>query len=332
MRDLHIRRAGADDRATIQRFIDLLQDAEAAMHRSRRAAAALVPHVVDELMRRTDGDGGAILLAECAGATVGYIAFYAERHESLELRESAHRFLYVADLCIEPAARGQGIAGLLLAEAETQCRRLGLPRLALGVLAGNPSAIGAYARAGYRPYELWLEKRIAGAAVPARNVDGLVLRNPHDSDRDTLLALLRDLADEEAAYHWAMRPGREMTMAEVDRTLAEIADEDGAIVIAELGGKPVGYAAVVLQDGDGEFELKDEWLRRGVVTDLFVAPFGRRRGIGLALLAACERFVADAGTDWLQICVSPANAPAVALYRRAGFGDYEWVLEKRLTA
>ena len=264
------------------------------------------------------------------GTSVGYIAFYAERHESLELRESAYRFLYVADLCIEPDVRGQGIAGLLLAEAEAACRLLGLPRVALGVLTANPAARALYDRAGYRSYELWLEKSIASAPPTRGPVDGLVLRTLRDGDRTTMLAFLRDLADAEADYHWAMRPGNEMNMAEVDRTIAEIATEDGTIVIAELDGKPVGYAGVVLQDAEGEFELKDAWRRRGFITDMYVAPAGRRRGIGLALIAACERHVAAAGIDWLQICVSPDNAPAIALYRRAGFGDYELVLEKRV--
>src|SRR5690606_15888515 len=110
----------------------------------------------------------------------------------------------------------------------------------------------------------------------------------------------------------------------------EIHDEDGAIVLAELGGRPVGYAGVVRQTVTDEFELKDEWMRRGFITDLFVSAEARRRGVAQALLAACEDHVRAAGIDWLQICVSPDNAPAQALYRRCGFRDYELVLEKRL--
>jgi ribosomal protein S18 acetylase RimI-like enzyme len=326
-----IRRAGEGDRATVERLAALLQEAENDMHASRRTATTLLATAVDELYRRTRVErGGAILLAEASGTVAGYIAFYPERQAGLELRPSAYRFLYVADLCVVPEARGQGIAGLLLAEAETIGRRLCLPRIALGVLAANPAARAAYDRAGYQSYELWLEKSIANSPAPVRAVDGLTLRLLRHSDRATMLAFLRDLADAEARYHWAMRPGSDMTMADVDRTIAEIADEDGMIVIAELDGQPVGYAGVVLQDAEDEFELKDEWRRRGFITDMYVAATGRRRGIGLALLVECERYVAKAGIDWLQICVSPDNAPALALYRKAGFSDYEIVLEKRL--
>lgn len=326
-----IRRAGEGDRATVGRLASLLQDAENRMHASRRTAASLPGHLIDELYRRTRVEqGGAILLAESGGTAVGYIAFYPERQTSLELRPTAYRFLYVADLCVVPEARGQRIAGLLLAEAETICRQLCLPRIALGVLASNPAALAAYDRAGYQPYELWLEKSVSKAPVSVPSAAGLSLRKLRDDDRSTMLPFLRDLADAEALYHWAMRPGSDMTMAEVDRTIAEITDEDGAIFIAELDGQPVGYAGVVLQNATDEFELKDEWQKRGFITDMFVAAAGRRRGIGRALIAACDRHVAEAGIDWEQITVSPDNAPAIALYRKAGFGDYELVLEKRL--
>jgi len=326
-----IRRADESDRGTVGRLACLLQDAEHGMHPSRRTGATLPGNIVDELYRRTRVEqGGAILLAEAGGTAAGYIAFYPERLDSLELRPDAYRFLYVADLCVVPEARGQRIAGLLLAEAETICRRLCLPRVALGVLAANPAALAAYDRAGYQPYELWLAKSIAGAPVTAPPVAGLAMRALRDTDRDTMLKFLLGLSDAEAQYHWAMRPASDMTMADVDRTIAEIADEDGTVIIAELDGQPVGYAGVVLQDAADEFELKDEWRKRGFITDMYVDASARGRGIGRALLAACDRYVADAGIDWQQICVSPGNAPAITLYRKAGFGDYELVLEKRL--
>jgi GNAT superfamily N-acetyltransferase len=330
MAEITFRQASERDRPAVLQLAQLLQAAEHAMHPSRRAGAALAPAAIDEIYRRTREENGAILLADWDGRPAGYVAFYPETLDGLELRESARRSLYVSDLCVIPALRGRRIAGRLLDAAERHCREVGLPRLTIGVLTANEAARATYGRAGYVPYEFWLEKPIgkAGASVPS--VPGLALRPLVPGDRATMLAFLRGLADAEASFHWAMRPGSDMTMAEVDRTIAEIADEDGAIVVAELDGIPVGYAGVVVQDAQGEFELKDDWQRRGFITDMFVVPGARRRGIAGALLGACERHAASRGIFWLQICVSPGNAPARALYSRAGFRDYEIVLEKRL--
>ncbi|MEX0808291.1 MAG: GNAT family N-acetyltransferase [Dongiaceae bacterium] len=330
MSAITIRRVTRGDRSTVIELGIVLQAAEHEMHPSRRPGPALDPRAYEELERRTDGDDGAILVAELDGIVAGYIAFYADVDDSVELRASAHRFLYVSDLAIATTMRGRGIAGSLLAAAERWCRNLGLSRIAMGVLAANAVAMTAYRKAGYEPYEYWLDKHIAATPTPAAAPAGLVLRPLRPGDRDLMLNFMRHLADDEAAVHWAMRPGSEITINEVDRSLREIAEEDGAVLIAELNGRPVGYGAVVCQTASDEYELRDEWMRRGMVTDLYVAPEGRRRGIGLALLAGLESHVASRGLDWLQIVVSPGNAPALALYAKAGFGSYELVLEKKL--
>ncbi|MDZ4734947.1 MAG: GNAT family N-acetyltransferase [Rhodospirillaceae bacterium] len=330
MSAITIRRATRDDRAAILDLAIALQAAEHEMHPSRRPGPALDPRAYDELDRRTSGDDGAILLAETDGSIAGYIAFYADLNDSVELRASAHRFLYVSDISVAPAMRGRGIAGFLLAEADDWCLRLGLPRIEMGVLAANAPALTAYKKAGYVLYEHWLDKHIAASPIPVPTIAGLDLRPMQPADRALMLRFMRDLADDEAEMHWAMRPGSEITLNEVERSIREIAAEEGAILIAELDGQPVGYGAAVCQIASDEHELREDWFHRGMVTDLYVAPEGRRRGIGLALLGALERSIAPRGLDWLQIVVSPDNAAALALYKKAGFGAYELVLEKRL--
>ncbi|MEX1109894.1 MAG: GNAT family N-acetyltransferase [Dongiaceae bacterium] len=330
MSAITIRRANRGDRGAILDLAIALQAAEHAMHPSRRPGPALNPVFFDELDRRARGEEGAILLAETEGSIAGYIAFYADFNDSVELRASAHRFLYVSDISVAPPMRGRGIAGLLLAEADRWCTRLGLLRIEMGVLATNASALSAYRKAGYVLYEHWLDKHIAATPALAPTIAGFNIRPMQPGDRALMLRFMRHLADDEADVHWAMRPGSEITLNEVDRSLREIAEEDGTILMAELDGNPVGYGAVVCQIASGEFELREDWLHRGMVTDLYVAPEARRRGVGLALLGALERPVMARGLNWLQIVVSPANAPALALYEKAGFGPYELVLEKRL--
>ncbi|MGO4127938.1 GNAT family N-acetyltransferase [Inquilinus sp. YAF38] len=56
--------------------------------------------------------------------------------------------------------RGHGVAGRPLAAIEAHLRGTGLTRMRIGVLANNDSAIRAYRKHGFDPYEMVLEKRL----------------------------------------------------------------------------------------------------------------------------------------------------------------------------
>lgn len=52
-------------------------------------------------------------------------------------------------LYVEPLARRQGIATLLLAEAERRCKTLNIMGIALGLFDANHAAAAVYGKAGY---------------------------------------------------------------------------------------------------------------------------------------------------------------------------------------
>lgn len=56
---------------------------------------------------------------------------------------------YIANVAVDPAARRQGVARLLMAELESYGREHALYRLTLEVRASNAAAIALYAGAGY---------------------------------------------------------------------------------------------------------------------------------------------------------------------------------------
>lgn len=51
-----------------------------------------------------------------------------------------------------------------------------------------------------------------------------------------------------------------------------------------------------------------------------------------ALIEACEGFARDKEARWLRIAVLGRNALARGLYRRCGFEDCQFLLEKTLSA
>lgn len=68
------------------------------------------------------------------------------------------------------------------------------------------------------------------------------------------------------------------------------------------------------------------------VTEMFVSPAYRRRGLGLALLAFLEDYCAEKfGASEFTLLTGRRNAPAQALYRKAGYAaNDELMMEKEI--
>ncbi|HEY3557716.1 MAG TPA: GNAT family N-acetyltransferase [Kribbella sp.] len=80
-------------------------------------------------------------------------------------------------------------------------------------------------------------------------------------------------------------------------------------VIASIDGTPAGMAGG-FPDGDTA-ELVSMW----------VAPEGRGKGVGNALMRAVEDWARSAGATALKLSVVPGNDPAHNLYLRNGYAD-----------
>lgn len=70
---------------------------------------------------------------------------------------------------------------------------------------------------------------------------------------------------------------------------------------------------------------------RGWVYYLAVEPAVQRRGLGRALMAAAERWLAERGVPKIHLMVRASNAAVVAFYDRLGYVDQDClVLGRRL--
>ncbi|ALA16351.1 MULTISPECIES: GNAT family N-acetyltransferase [Chelatococcus] len=73
--------------------------------------------------------------------------------------------LYLEDLFVRPAFRGEGIGKALLAHLARRCVEEGLGRLEWWVLDWNEPAIGFYKRQGARMMDEWTVCRVTGDAL-----------------------------------------------------------------------------------------------------------------------------------------------------------------------
>ena len=84
------------------------------------------------------------------------------------------------------------------------------------------------------------------------------------------------------------------------------------LLVAVLDKSLVGYALVALRQGAPAARLYS----------IAVDPRIGRRGVGRALIAACERYAARMGAIALRLEVRYDNAAAIALYEKMGFRQF----------
>jgi ribosomal protein S18 acetylase RimI-like enzyme len=151
----------------------------------------------------------------------------------------------------------------------------------------------------------------------------LVVRRGLRDDR----AFVRDLAHRSASTSVsAVREARAGDVLESFDRLAEfVYGRRHEALIAEEDGARVGFL-LLLYDVPDEVTLTPQ----AFVAYTAVEPGARGRGVGRALLDAAEQHAREAGLRYVSLMVTDDNAPARALYDRAGFLTERRMLTKVL--
>ncbi len=141
---LAIREATAADRAFIEALGKrTVMDSVSALRRPQ--PAALLENF-DRLLEVVEAREHVALIAEQDGVRVGFMLVL----DSLPDEVTGDDQSFVAYMAVDPAHRGAGAGAALLARAEDEARRRGVPYMALMVTEENAAARALYDRAGYR--------------------------------------------------------------------------------------------------------------------------------------------------------------------------------------
>jgi ribosomal protein S18 acetylase RimI-like enzyme len=136
-----------------------------------------------------------------------------------------------------------------------------------------------------------------------------VIRRATQDDREALHELYRAFFTESPNYEW-YGVSIEQELSEVDEILgnglAFIADEDGAAV---------GFALARRKEGT-----------HGELTDLYVRPDARLRGVATALMNAAADALRETGATHVTLSVDVTNSAARAVYAAWGFQQQFFVL------
>ena len=106
--------------------------------------------------------------------------------------------------------------------------------------------------------------------------------------------------------------------------------------VAELERALAGPSSAVLAAGDGDVLLAAAMVghdgHRGWVYYLAVSPGARGRGLGRAMMDACERWLTDRGVPKLNLMVRSGNEAVLGFYEALGYGRDEVVVMSRRLA
>ena len=100
---------------------------------------------------------------------------------------------------------------------------------------------------------------------------------------------------------------------------------DGLLVARGHRDELVGFASFTIETGTLELDV-----RRGLLTNIYVAPAHRGNGIGTKLLRAAESACAERGATVLRLEVMAANEAGRRFYRRHGYDLARVTMERSL--
>lgn len=134
-------------------------------------------------------------------------------------------------------------------------------------------------------------------------------------------------------YEHAIEPNRRLDPPVAEEHLArltkQLEEHEGRIFIAEdADGTALGWG--VVGGYMGEAFVVSEERHYAYIFELFVVEAMRGKGIGRALIAACEDWAKTKDFKTILIGVLAGNASAAGLYRSAGYADYAIELKKYL--
>ena len=96
------------------------------------------------------------------GRVLGH-GFCILQHSGGELMVE-HTTLYIDDICVDEAARGQGVGRALFERIRDYARELGAYNVTLNVWTCNPGAMAFYEKLGLVPYKTGMEMILGGEA------------------------------------------------------------------------------------------------------------------------------------------------------------------------
>jgi len=159
----------------------------------------------------------------------------------------------------------------------------------------------------------------------------ITIRDAVADDHGTLETFMVELQAFEQTLCANRSEASETSAAHLAHLLGLVDASGGFTLIAESGGKPVGFLiGTVDSPPEGDEHIREELRRVGYVSDLFVNAGMRGHGVGRVLLGEAENRFRAMGLPSMEINFLAANEAARRVYEAFGFEPYEVLYSKPL--
>jgi len=156
-----------------------------------------------------------------------------------------------------------------------------------------------------------------------------MIREAHlPGDEPAILSFIIGLQDHEAAFEPDRRRDPSFAIEHWRDLQHRCAEKHGVMLIAEDGGKPVGWAFAY--DERAELFVVEPERRHGYLAELFLLPQARGKGLGRALIEGCEAWARERGHKLLTVGVLAKNPTAIRAYEGAGYAPYGITMRRYL--
>jgi ribosomal protein S18 acetylase RimI-like enzyme len=139
----------------------------------------------------------------------------------------------------------------------------------------------------------------------------VVFRSARSEDEQSLLRMMRNLAEQEPGAYFFEEP----VVREALRKFLASPELGRAWVFLD-GETPIGYIVLTL-GYSFEYHGRDSF-----IDELYIEPQYRRQGIGRRAMQFVEERALELGVNVIHLEVDRGNDAAEGLYRRAGYRDH----------
>jgi len=160
----------------------------------------------------------------------------------------------------------------------------------------------------------------------------VAIREYRYDDRTEFIRLMEELQDYLVSIDDLKRERRMPEYGEsyTERTLQNVAKNNGIIYVAESEGRIVGLVVGIMPEQTKEELLERVPFKRGNVLELIVENRYRRKGVGIMLMESIEGYFKQNGCSVSGVDVFFPNKNAYRLYSKLGYRERTIWMTKKL--